>query len=127
MVSRIPLYVLANDVASGIERNTRRKATAKDYQEVRELSAILLEVSKRGMLDPIDTGIYGGVVWPHRQSREGKTMDELRLQLHLFSKELSNFNELSYRRQLDLAYACIDLSYSYRGFISSDISRSLVA
>ena len=54
-------------------------------------------------------------------------MDELNVHVYLFSKELSNFNELDYNRQLDLAHACTDLGYSYRELIHSDILKELVA
>ena len=106
--------IIASEAALGMDRHLRGTAKESDYNAVQKLSEKILETSSKQSLDPLDVGMYSQFVWPNQDLR-GKTTEDLRLQLHLFQRDLSSFEDLSRERQEELRSYCVGLSRAYQG------------
>lgn len=102
------LSSLAIDSAISIDKHLRGKAEENDYdsvmalaQEIQEYSGSYLDLTKRVM--------FAELIWPNKEDWRGKTQEEVNLQLHLLSKDLYCFRELSRKSQEGLMKACTDL------------------
>ena len=96
-----------------------------NYKNIKEISDELSS-SIRNHISPNDLELLAKTIWPNREDWKGKTTEELKLQVYLFSQDLKYFTELPKERQEELVNACCDLSKSC-AFYHSGFRKDLVA
>lgn len=103
--------MLAEDAALGIINHIYGRANNQSYEAVQRLSK---EISKTSPNHEFDIGAE--MYFDFTRTR---TIEGLKLQLHLFQKDLSTFTELNPERQEEMVQECVYLSYAYKSELDS--------
>ena len=56
--------------------------------------------------------MWANAIYPNKQDWKGKKIDNLKLQIYLFKKDLESLSNLPYEKREKLMNACVDLSMS---------------